>query len=407
MHTQEWHLLLRKALTLKNECQNFDISPEIVEMLVTAEDHRFYLHSGFDLISFTRALWRTASKRSIEGGSTIAMQLVRVLTGNYKRTLSRKLFEIIYAITLTKKIGRDQIPKMYLMVAYFGWRMNGLIQVAERLQINLKQIGEHQAADIIARLKYPEGKHPSSTRIDQINRRSRHILQTHENRKKLGDFMEPFRVPSQLANITGSYPNASEIIEAAQKGGEQSRAAIARLWLSEGIPYAFREKPALYESVRSWLSARLDINAKDVHLIGSARIGQSLAPNKIGQVFGQHSDLDIFIISPSLFEKMVDDFNSWACDFKSGKTTPSNVREEGYWRENIQRGPRNIARGFVDSNITPNHNKFITTQIIADSMWRLKKKLDITNGAPSVKKASIRCYRDWGSFVRQVTLSLS
>lgn len=219
--------------------------------------------------------------------------------------------------------------------------------------------------------------------------------------------MEPFNVPSGLASIMGSYPNASELIEAAQKGGELSRAAIARLWLSEGIPYAFREKPALYESVRSWLSVRLDINAKDVHLIGSARIGQSLAPNKIGKVFGQHSDLDIFIISPSLFERMVDDFNSWSCDFQSGKITPSNPREEGYWRENIQRGPKNISRGFIDSNIIPNHNKFRTTQTIANSMWLLKNNLDITNGAPSVKKASIRCYHDWGSFVRQVTLSLS
>lgn len=152
-------------------------------MLITAEDHRFYLHSGFDPISFTRALWRIASKRSIEGGSTIAMQLVRVLTGNYKRTPSRKLFEIIYAIILTRKLGRDEIPKMYLMVAYFGWQMTGLMQVAERMQINPKQVSKYQAADIIARLKYPEGKHPSSIRIEQINRRSHHILQIHNNKK--------------------------------------------------------------------------------------------------------------------------------------------------------------------------------------------------------------------------------
>lgn len=219
--------------------------------------------------------------------------------------------------------------------------------------------------------------------------------------------MEPFKVPSEIANITGSYPNASEIIDAAKKGGDQSRMAIARLWLSEGIPYAFREQPALYESVRGWLSTRLDIDAKDVHLIGSARIGQSLAPNKIGKEFGQHSDLDIFVISSSLFQRIKNDFNSWSYDFESGKITPSNTREEFFWRENIQRGPKNISRGFIDSKIIPNHNEFRTTQVIANSMWLLKEKLDITNGAPSVKEASIRCYCDWGSFVRQVTLSLT
>lgn len=205
--------------------------------------------------------------------------------------------------------------------------------------------------------------------------------------------MEPFKVPSEIANIKGSYPDASEIIEAAQKGGDQSRMVIARLWLSEGIPYAFREQPALYESVRGWLSTCLDIDAKDVHLIGSARIGQSLAPNKLGKKFDQHSDLDIFVISSSLFQRMNDDFNSWSCDFESGKITPSNTREERFWRDNIKRGPKNISRGFIDSKITPNHNKFRTTQTIANSMWFLKKKLDITDGAPLVKEASIRCYR--------------
>lgn len=219
--------------------------------------------------------------------------------------------------------------------------------------------------------------------------------------------MEAFKVPRELADLTGSYPDASMLVAAAKKGGEQSKIAIARLWLSEGIPYAFKDKPALYESVRSWLSIRLDVDPKDVHLTGSARIGQSLAPSKLGKVFGGHSDLDIFIISLSLFEKMKSDFNSWSYKFESSETKPTNETERVYWQDNIHRGPKNINRGFIDSGLTPNHEAYKTITNISQTMWLLKGKLDVTEGAPLVKGASIRCYRDWGSYVRQMVLSLA
>ncbi|MBS1159595.1 MAG: hypothetical protein H6R15_2014 [Proteobacteria bacterium] len=219
--------------------------------------------------------------------------------------------------------------------------------------------------------------------------------------------MEAFKVPSELAKLTGTYPEASALLDAAKKGGEQSKIAIARLWMSEGIPYAFRDNPALYESVRGWLSIRLDVDPKDLHLSGSARIGQSLAPNKLGKTFGPHSDLDIFIISEKLFEKMKDEFNYWSYNFESRNIEPKNEREKNFWQENIHRGPKNLNKGFIDSGIIPNLDAHKTIKNISQTMWLLKEKLDVTEGAPSVKSASIRCYRDWGSYVRQMVLSFT
>ncbi|NOR81533.1 MAG: hypothetical protein GQ529_11995 [Methyloprofundus sp.] len=176
--------------------------------------------------------------------------------------------------------------------------------------------------------------------------------------------------------------------------------------MSEGIPYAFKDCPGVYESVRSWLAIRLDINPKEVNITGSARIGQSLAPKKMGKPFGEGSDLDLFIISSELFDKLKIDFNEWSFDYESNKVIASNDREDGFWKNNLHRCPKNISRGFIDSNVIPNHDKYTYAKNIAQTMYLLKEKLDVTNSAPKVCHASVRCYRSWDSYVRQVSLGL-
>lgn len=218
--------------------------------------------------------------------------------------------------------------------------------------------------------------------------------------------MEPFKVSPHLATLLNSYPDVKLIVGAAQNGGELSKAAIARLWLSEGIPFAFKNTPALYEVVRVWLGTRLDVDPKEIHLSGSARIGQSLAPHKLGTNFGNHSDLDLFVVSQGLFDRARADFNKWSYAFESGLVQPRNETEKKYWLDNTKRGDSNIQRGFLDSSIVPNLEEYPTIKDIAQSMWLLKEKLDITKDSPHIKSASVRCYKDWGSYVRQVVISL-
>jgi hypothetical protein len=219
--------------------------------------------------------------------------------------------------------------------------------------------------------------------------------------------MEPFKVSPHLSTLLDSYPDARLLLDAATNGGQHSKVAIARLWLSEGIPFAFKSTPALYESARTWLGVRLDVDPKEIHITGSARIGQSLAPKKIGTSFGNHSDLDLFVVSQALFDRMKVDFNHWSYQFEGGFVQPNNETERKYWMDNNERGPGLIQRGFLDSRIVPNREKYPTIQNIAQTMWLLKSKLDLTEGAPSIKSASVRCYKDWVSYVQQMVISLS
>ena len=219
--------------------------------------------------------------------------------------------------------------------------------------------------------------------------------------------MEPFRIAAQLEKLIDVYPPPVEVLEAARNGGEQARIAIARLWLSEGIPSAFRECPAVYEAVRSWLSNWLNVHAKEIGVTGSARLGASLAINKVGKPFGNNSDLDLFVISTHLFEDLKEEFCKWSFDFESGQLSPSNSREAGFWRHNNTRGPRLIHRGFIDQKMIPNRVEYPITKRISQGMWLLVEKLKITPKAPRPKHASVRCYSSWDSFVRQVSLNLA
>ena len=218
--------------------------------------------------------------------------------------------------------------------------------------------------------------------------------------------MEKFSVPNELKKIACTYPDARLLSSAAKSGGLIAKHAIARQWLSEGIPFAFKNCPGLYESIRVWLGTRLSIDPKAIGITGSAKIGQSLSPSQIGNPFNDKSDLDLFVISEVLFDKIVSEFNSWAYDFESGKVSPSNSREERFWKENIQRGPKNISKGFFDSKLVPNHANYVQVCNIAQTMWLLTEKLKVTSDAPKISDASIRCYKTWESFVHQISLSL-
>ncbi|MBS1159596.1 MAG: Monofunctional biosynthetic peptidoglycan transglycosylase [Proteobacteria bacterium] len=179
MLLEEWTLLITRAKDIQSKCQYIQISEELTTMLIVAEDHRFWSHAGVDLQSLARAAWKMLRGNKIEGGSTIAMQLVRVLTGRYQRTLKRKLIEIIFALGITKIIGKNDIPRIYLMIAYYGWQMNGIKQAAIRLNFDPKSITSYLAAEIVARLKYPEPQTPSIDRIKKIKTRASYILQRH------------------------------------------------------------------------------------------------------------------------------------------------------------------------------------------------------------------------------------
>lgn len=145
-------------------------------LLVLGEDHRIAFHPGVDPLALCRAAWRTFVRGRREGGSTIAMQLVRVLTGRFERSWRRKAQEIVFAVLVTRHVPPEELPALYLSVAYYGWRMNGFSQACRRLGLDPGTCSLRESAMLVARLKYPEPRVCSPARRLQITRRAEYLM---------------------------------------------------------------------------------------------------------------------------------------------------------------------------------------------------------------------------------------
>lgn len=99
-----------------------DIPTHLKNAFLSAEDQRFYEHSGVDLTAILRAVWQNLSAgKIVSGGSTITQQVVRNVIGiNKERTFAQKAKETILAIKITKFIDKDEIFEVYLNSIYFG-----------------------------------------------------------------------------------------------------------------------------------------------------------------------------------------------------------------------------------------------------------------------------------------------
>ena len=218
--------------------------------------------------------------------------------------------------------------------------------------------------------------------------------------------MKPFDIEAPLRKLLGHYPDPELLLQVALEGGKEAQGAIARLWLSEGIPSVFCPCPVIYDYLRCWIADRLEVKGKKIGLVGSAQLGKSFALHKLGAPFiDNKSDLDFFIISDNLFAKLKEDFARWAYDFASGRLTATN-RERRFWKSNLKRSANNIQQGFIDANTIPSFSKYPTAEKIQKTMELLILRLKNTEDAPKTKKASIRCYTSWDSFVQQKSLNL-
>jgi|SRR5882762_146960 len=219
--------------------------------------------------------------------------------------------------------------------------------------------------------------------------------------------MKPFFLTDSAKHLSGNFPQPQTVRDVLGLFNRDEKLGFLRLWVSEGIPFAFSNVPLLYEAMRGYVSRRLLVPPKVLTMIGSARLGYSLSPlPDFGKAFGNHSDLDLSLVHEDVFRRLERDFNAWKGDWESGATKPRNKAEERYWTENVRRLPINMSRGFVDPYKIPLHQQYATAQLIGEVLFVALRKLQITVGAPPVSKISLRVYRTWDALLLQMELNL-
>lgn len=110
------------------------VSTQMQQAMLAAEDHHFYEHHGINPISIVRAsLTNIQAGRVKEGGSTITQQLIKNLFfEDQGRTMDRKVKEAFMSYEVERRYSKDRILEMYLNQVYFGNGGYGIERAAQR-----------------------------------------------------------------------------------------------------------------------------------------------------------------------------------------------------------------------------------------------------------------------------------
>ena len=153
-----------------------DKIPDVAKAAAVAiEDERFYKHKGVDFKRTAGATvgWfvsKITGKSPSYGGSTITQQVIKNITQEKDKKVSRKIKEMMRAVAFEKRFTKDEILTMYLNIVYFGNQCYG-IEPASKVYFSKDAIDLTlpQAAMIVgttqAPSRYDPFKHPEDTKV--------------------------------------------------------------------------------------------------------------------------------------------------------------------------------------------------------------------------------------------------
>lgn len=139
-----------------------DVDPRFVKMLLAYEDRRFFSHFGVDPLAMLRAAAQLVGNgRIVSGGSTLTMQVARLLEGPGKRGLATKVKQMMRALQLERRLSKREILQAYLLLAPYGGNLEG-VRAASLAYFGRepKNLDVGQAALLVALPQSPETRRP-------------------------------------------------------------------------------------------------------------------------------------------------------------------------------------------------------------------------------------------------------
>ncbi|MCC7000028.1 MAG: PBP1A family penicillin-binding protein [Deltaproteobacteria bacterium] len=205
----EFFLQRRKVVPLER------IPLHVQQAFLAAEDGRFYQHPGFDIFGIARAGWanlRGGGTR--QGASTITQQVARMLLLSNRRTVERKIKEIILAVRIEREVPKRHVLEIYLNHVYLGHGAYGVQAAAEvYFAKDVEHVTVAEAAILAGLPKAPSDdspfSHPERARVRQLYVLGRmHDLGMLSSVKLSESRAEPIAVVSReipLAQVSAPY----------------------------------------------------------------------------------------------------------------------------------------------------------------------------------------------------------
>lgn len=156
-----------------------ELSPHLINALISTEDIRFHSHSGIDMRGLMRAIIKTGILRQAEsgGGSTISQQLAKLLyterASNRVQRIAQKPIEWVIAVKLERFYSKEEIINLYLNMYDFNYNAVG-IESAARTYFNTipSELKIEEAATLVGMLKNSSLYNPVRRPERVLNRRN-------------------------------------------------------------------------------------------------------------------------------------------------------------------------------------------------------------------------------------------
>ena len=157
-----------------------EMSPYIQKAAIAIEDTEFYQHHGFRPKAFLRAVLvnlRLMPGIIGQGGSTITQQVVKNTLLTQRKTIARKLEEIILALRLERVYSKDQILATYLNETSYGGTIFGAQEASQYFfGVDAKDVDLAQAAYLAALPQAPTRYSPYGNHRDLLDERQKLVL---------------------------------------------------------------------------------------------------------------------------------------------------------------------------------------------------------------------------------------
>ncbi|MGY6626976.1 MAG: transglycosylase domain-containing protein [Oceanicaulis sp.] len=141
-----------------------EMPAHLPQAFLAIEDRRFFDHDGVDWHGLARSFWvNLRAGRTVQGGSTLTMQLVKNLVLTPERSLRRKLQEIRLARELERRLSKQEVLELYLNRVYLGEQAYGVEAAARRyFQTTTAELSLQESALLAALPKAPTRLAPTA-----------------------------------------------------------------------------------------------------------------------------------------------------------------------------------------------------------------------------------------------------
>jgi hypothetical protein len=161
-------------------------------------------------------------------------------------------------------------------------------------------------------------------------------------------------------------------------------------YIFAGVPYVFRARPGNADTLYSHLSRELTVEARNIRIVGSAKMGFSLSPDNFPRRFNRSSDIDVIVVDERLFDRVWTTLLEWHYPRRTkglsaadtdwarhrrreiywGWFSPEQIKFDGLSLPDVLKPVRDISTAWFNAFRTLSHFPEFTSRDVSGRLYR-------------------------------------